>query len=209
VIDVIQEEATEDAHRAGAVEPLEDSYLSTPLLTITWKRGIWLLFLFTVAQGISVVVSRYKGFSEGVPWMGTFIALVIATGGNAGSQSAALVIRTLALGEAGPSDWFRIATREAGMGVIFAAVLASLGFFPAWGLQNLDAAIIVSGTVAIMVMWGSMIGAMLPIVFKKIGMDPALISNPLVAAIVDFTGILVYYEFARFWLSPIVEPLSN
>jgi len=200
VIDVIQEEATEDAHRAGAVEPLEDSYLSTPILTIAWKRGIWLLFLFAVAQGISVVISSYKVFSDRVHWMGMFIALVIATGGNAGSQSAALVIRTLALGEAGPSDWFRVAVREAMMGLIFATVLSILGFFPAWALQDFDAAIIVSTTVAIMVMWGSMIGAMLPIVFKKIGMDPALISNPLVAAIVDFTGILVYYEFARFWL---------
>ncbi|QDU42201.1 Magnesium transporter MgtE [Symmachiella dynata] len=209
VIDVIQEEATEDAHRAGAVEPLEDSYLSTPILTITWKRGIWLLFLFTVAQGISVVVDSYKEISEHVEWMGTFIALVIATGGNAGSQSAALVIRTLALGEAGPSDWLRIAAREATMGLMFAAVLSTLGFFPAWGLQGWDAAIIVSATVAIMVMWGSMIGAMLPIVFKKIGMDPALISNPLVAAIVDFTGILVYYEFAQFWLTPVVETLPH
>jgi len=159
-----------------------------------------LLFLFAVAQGISVVISSYKVFSDRVHWMGMFIALVIATGGNAGSQSAALVIRTLALGEAGPSDWFRVAVREAMMGLIFATVLSILGFFPAWALQDFDAAIIVSTTVAIMVMWGSMIGAMLPIVFKKIGMDPALISNPLVAAIVDFTGILVYYEFARFWL---------
>jgi len=165
--------------------------------------------LFTVAQGISVVVDSYKEISEHVEWMGTFIALVIATGGNAGSQSAALVIRTLALGEAGPSDWLRIAAREAAMGLMFAAVLSTLGFFPAWGLQGWDAAIIVSATVAIMVMWGSMIGAMLPIVFKKIGMDPALISNPLVAAIVDFTGILVYYEFAQFWLTPVVETLPH
>jgi len=200
VLDVLQEEATADAHRAAAVEPLEDSYLTTPLLTITWKRGVWLLFLFMVALLIAFVVERYKPISERHEWMIAFIPLVIATGGNAGSQSAALVIRTIALGEVGPADWFKIASREFVMGIIFATVLAILGFIPATQMESIEVATVVSTTVAIIVILGSLIGAMLPIVFKRIGIDPALISNPLVAALVDITGVVVYYEFARWWL---------
>ena len=200
VIEVIHEEATEDAHLAGAVHPLEDSYLSTSLLTLTWKRGIWLVFLFAAALLMSYFVKRYESISDEYQWMIVFFPLVIATGGNAGSQSATLIIRTLALGEAKPEDWLRIAGREIIMGVVLAACLATLGFIPAQYLESIEVAIVVSTTVAIIVVLGTLIGALLPIMFKTMGIDPALISNPLVAALVDLTGVVVYYEFARFWL---------
>jgi len=199
VIDVLQEEATEDAHRAGAVEPLEDGYLSTPLLTITRKRGVWLVFLFGTAFLMAYFLERYERVSAQFEWLVIFIPLVIATGGNAGSQSAALVIRTIALGEVDNKNYLLLLTREIGMAAILAGSLAALGFIPAMLLEDTQVAIVVSTTIAIIVVLGTMIGAMLPIMFKKIGVDPAFISNPLVAALVDLTGVVVYYEFALFW----------
>ncbi len=199
VIEVLQEEATEDAHRAGAVEPLEDSYLSTPLLTVTWKRGIWLVFLFGAAFLMAFFLDEYKEDSSTYEWMVIFIPLVIATGGNAGSQSAALVIRTLALGEVDAKNYMLLVVREVAMASILAGSLAALGFLPAMLLVNVQVAIVVSTTIAIIVVLGTMIGALLPIMFKKLGVDPAFISNPLVAALVDLTGVVVYYEFALFW----------
>jgi magnesium transporter len=199
VIDVLQEEATEDAHLAGAVQPLEDSYLSTPLLTIARKRGIWLVFLFGAAYLMSAFIERYQELSNTFDWMIIFIPLVIATGGNAGSQSATLVIRSLALGEMEPKHWPRLARREFVMGTSLAIGLAVIGFIPAMLLQDTDVAIVVSTTIGIVVILGTMIGALLPLAFKQIGIDPALISNPFVAALVDLTGVVVYYEFARFW----------
>lgn len=199
VIDVLQEEATEDAHLAGAVQPLEDSYLSSSLLTIARKRGIWLVFLFGTAYLMSAFIERYKEISNEFDWMIVFIPLVIATGGNAGSQSATLVIRSLALGELEPKHWPHLARREFIIGTTLAAALAMIGFIPAMLLQDKNVAIVVSTTVAIIVILGTMIGSLLPVAFKHVGIDPALISNPFVAALVDITGVVVYYEFALFW----------
>lgn len=195
VLDVLQEEATEDAHRQAAVEPLEDSYLETPLFTVVWKRGIWLVLLLVAALVTAAVLDRYKDSSETHVWMVSFIPLILASGGNAGTQSATLVIRTLALGEVSREKNRKVALREIALGLLLGLGLALFGFACAWPLVDFwQHAWIVSLTVALVVLIGTFAGAMLPLIFRNLGMDPALMSNPLIAALVDVFGILIYYN---------------
>lgn len=196
VLDVIREEATEDAQRLGAVEPFEDSYLTTPLQTLAWKRGIWLVILLGAAFATAAVLNRYESVSEKYEWLVLFIPLVLASGGNAGSQSATLVIRTLALGEITRRENILIARREIVLAAMLGGCLMLLGFTMAAYFVTWYQAAVVGLTLLLVVLVGTMTGAMLPVVFRGLGMDPALMSNPLIASLVDVTGIVIYYNVA-------------
>ena len=196
ILDVIQEEATEDAHRMGGMQPLEDSYLTTPIMTLTWKRGVWLVLLLIAALGTAAVLTQYEDLTERNKWMILFLPLVAASGGNAGSQSATLVIRTLALGELGRRQALKIAVRELALASQLGAGLALLSFVFAVMLAEVYPALVVAGTVFLVVVMGAVTGAMLPLGFKRLGMDPALMSNPLIAAIVDVMGVIIYCSLA-------------
>lgn len=196
ILDVIREEATEDVQRMGGTQPLDDSYLTTPILTLTWKRGMWLVLLLGAALGTATVLNGYESLSKKHAWMILFFPMVLASGGNAGSQSATLIIRTLALGELRPRQALRIAGRELllasqlGLGVaIFAFVFALI-------FVDLPKAFVVAATVILAIIFGAVTGAMLPLGFKRLGMDPALMSNPLIASIVDVMGVVIYYNVA-------------
>jgi len=195
VLDVVREEATEDAHRQGAVAPLEQSYLTSPLPVIVWKRVVWLVFLLGTACITAFLLRQFETRGDIFPWVAWFLPLVMASGGNAGSQSATLIIRTLALNEAKASSWRRIAVREIALGLVLGGILATLGFVPAYFLsqQDLAAATTVAGTVAVVVLLGTFVGSMLPLLFKGLGMDPALMSNPFIAAISDIGAVTIYY----------------
>jgi magnesium transporter len=193
-LDVMQQEATEDINRMGAVGTLEQSYLTTPFFTLAWKRGLWLVVLFGAAFLTSSILNAYQDVSAMYPWIVAFIPLVIASGGNAGSQSATLVIRTLALGESRPDNWHHIVWREIRMGLLLGLALGAVGFLPALVLTRWHGAVVVSSTVILVVTLGTLIGSLLPMAFRRMGMDPALMSNPLIAALSDFTGIILYYS---------------
>ncbi|MFO1019126.1 MAG: magnesium transporter [Planctomycetales bacterium] len=196
IVDVLQQEATEDAHRIGAVAPLEDSYLNTPIFTIAWKRGGWLVFLYVAAFITSHVLRHFKHVSLTYEWLDLFIPLVIASGGNAGSQTATLVIRTMTLGEVNRSQNTRLVLREICVGLLLGACLAFLGFVLSLGMIGPREACVVSITTAMVVVTGTLIGAMLPLIVKQLGMDPALMSTPLIAALLDAFGIVMYYSMA-------------
>lgn len=207
VLDVVQEEATEDAYRQGAVEPLVDSYLETPLPVIAWKRGVWLLFLALVALVTAKALQHYEQVStdfatgDGPSPFGfilLFLPLVLASGGNAGSQSATLIIRTIALGETDHRDNYRLAVRELLLGLVLGLSIALVGFLAAefWFQLGHQRSLIVASTVLLVVILGTVAGAMLPLLFRGMGMDPALMSNPLIAALVDVLGVVIYYEVA-------------
>lgn len=197
--DVIEAEVTEDAQMQGAVAPLDDGYLDTPLFELAWKRGIWLVILLGAAFLTAAVLSMYEP-SEGSGWMILFIPLVLASGGNAGSQSATLVIRTLALEElGGRHDGLakRITQKELTVGSILGASLAVLAFLVAMTLvETPQQAATVALTVLLVVVMGTVTGALLPLTFRRMGVDPALMSNPLIAALVDVLGVVIYYEMA-------------
>lgn len=196
-MDVLEEEATEDAHLAGAVTPLEDSYLETPLFTLLHKRGVWLAVLSSAAVATAAMLRQYESVSEAYTWMILFLPLVLASGGNAGSQSATLIIRFLAVeDQQTQSPHLRLATRELIMGLTLGSFLALIGFFFGWMFVGKMEGVVVALTVAMVVTLGTCSGAMLPMLFRKFGMDPALMSNPLIAALVDILGVVIYYSVA-------------
>ena len=202
VIDVVREEATEDAHRSAAVEPLDETYLKTPILILSWKRGIWLSILFFFALLTALALAEYESFLEQWIWLSFFIPLVISCGGNSGSQSATLVITALSRGHITLTDWSRIVVREMAMGLVLGGGLALLGFVAVLFIpadEGALAAFVVPLTLLLVVMSGTLIGAILPLIFEKLGWDPALMSNPFVAGIVDILGILLYVHVAL-WL---------
>lgn len=205
VLDVFQEEATEDAHRLGAVEPLEDGYLDTPVLTIGWKRGVWLLFLAVVALITADVLAHYETRATGSEFrfLILFLPLVLASGGNAGSQSATLIIRTLALGELNRGDHLRMGLRELVIGLMLGGTLAVVAASAAllWFQLGAVKAAIVAGTVLLIVVLGSVVGSLLPLGLRRLGLDPAIMSNPLIAAIIDVLGVVLYYNVALIALS--------
>lgn len=194
VIDIIQAEADEDVLRAGAVEPFEDSYLETSLRTIAWKRGVWLLFLSMMAMVTATIMLRFEEVGAMHLWMATFLPLVLASGGNTGSQSATLVIRMIALGKPVGKEHNKLALREIAIGLILGSVLAladllivRFGFGYSWKIS-----LVVASTVCGVVLLGTIWGTMLPLVFRKLGMDPAMMSNPLIASFMDMMGVLLY-----------------
>ena len=215
VADVIVEEASEDVYRLGAVGPLEDSYLRTPLVTMWGKRSFWLAILFCAEFMTMMVLLQYKATFDAVPGLVLFIPLIISAGGNCGSQSATIITRALALGR-GPAGGLvphrvardhdgRVAgTRRSARSGLFGAT----AFLHVMGGHDesiqkvtiVHMAMVVAMGVALVVVCGNLVGATLPLVLKRIGLDPALMSNPVVASLVDVTGILVYFAIAEAFL---------
>lgn len=198
VIDVVLEEAAEDVQRIAAVEPLEDSYARTPVLTLAWKRGMWLGILFFGALLTAFALRYYEGDFERYAWLVLFIPLVIGSGGNSGAQSSTLIIAAMATGDVKVSDWTRIVSRELATGWLLGIFLAALSFPPAVLLAPTAwDAVVVPVTVVLVVLCGTFSGSALPLLFQRLGWDPALMSNPFVAGINDILGIVVYVTIAR------------
>ncbi len=197
VIDVMREEATEDAHLIAGVQPLDESYLKTPLLTLSRKRGMWLTILFITALFTAFALQHYEEDTQKFAWLVMFIPLVISAGGNTGTQSATLVITALARGDVKLNDWARIIRRELVMGLLLGGFLAMIGFAAAMVLnRRLISATVVASTLVLVVLAGTLIGSMLPLVFRRLGLDPALMSNPFVTGIIDIMGIVIYMNVA-------------
>ncbi|MFZ9089395.1 MAG: magnesium transporter [Planctomycetaceae bacterium] len=219
VLDVVQEEATEDAYLQSAVAPLEDTYEETPLPVILWKRGIWLLFLSIVALMNANVIDHYRLTTSGsqeIPATAglaslilLFLPLVMASGGNAGSQSATLFIRMFALQPSdersvgGPLVDASLIWRELIIGLCLGGTLASLDFLVAWTWfgRSVSEAAAIALTVVTVVTLGTSAGTLLPLTFRRLGMDPAIMSNPLIAAMIDVLGVVLFYEIGLMLLT--------
>lgn len=203
VIDVFREEAIEDAQRSAAIAPLEQGYLRTPLLTLSWKRGMWLVILFFAGLFTAFTLERYEGRVQTWPWLVIFLPLIVSVGGNSGNQSATLIITGLASGEVSIRDWARVVVRELMIGLLLGSFLAACGFVVAWLLKeearSWNTALIVPFTIMLVVTCGAMAGALLPLIFKRLGLDPAMMSNPFVAGLIDILGIIIYMNVAL-WL---------
>ena len=206
VLDIVQEEAEEDAYRAGAVAPFEDGYLVTSLRVIAWNRGIWLVFLSFMALLTAGVIERFEHVSRVHVWMISFLPLVLASGGNTGSQSATLVIRLIALGKPSGKETGRLFRRELVVGLMLGGVLAAADFVFVryWFGRSTQQASVVAITVCGVVLLGTMWGTLLPLIFRRLGMDPALMSNPLIAAFMDMMGVVFYNTLALLMLSAVV-----
>ena len=203
VLDVMVEEAAEDAYRIAAVEPLEESYLETSVLALTWKRGIWLTILFFGALMTAWALHGYVDRLEEFSWLILFIPLVISTGGNSGNQSATLIITALSIGEIKLSDWWRVVCRELAMGLLLGGILAICGYVCAVliplgedGPVGPRAALVIPITLLLVVICGTLTGSLLPLLFRRLGWDPAMMSNPFVAGLIDVVGIVIYMQVA-------------
>lgn len=205
VLDVAEEEATEDFQKLGAVEALEDSYAAIPLMQMIKKRAGWLSVLFIGELFTASAMGFFENEISKAVVLALFVPLIISSGGNSGSQAATLVIRALSLGEVTIRDWFFVMKREIISGLILGTILAVLGFLRITLWQNfsgiygahwLPIAFTVSFALVGVVLWGTLMGSMLPLLLKKIGFDPAVSSAPFVATLVDVTGLMIYFSIA-------------
>lgn len=204
VIDVVIEEATEDAQLMGAVSPLGDKYLDNPFWQTVRKRVIWLCVLFCAEMSTTVVLDIYEDLFVQFAFLVLFMPVITATGGNSGSQAASLVTRSIALGELGLRDWWRVGVRELFSGLVLGSVVGMMGVGAVvlFGLSSKFALVLVITLIAVTT-GGSLVGSLMPLVFKRLGMDPAVSSSPFVSSMVDVLGIFIYctvaiFVFARF-----------
>lgn len=206
VIDVLQEEATEDAHLAGAVAPLEESYLATSLIRLTRLRGSWLTILFAAALLTAWALELYDSVLQ-IDWLVWFLPLVISSGGNTGSQSVTLIIRALTTNEITVGDWFSIVKRELLIGILLGLYLGAIGYLAAYFLAPSPAdALVIPITIMLVVVCGTLLGSVLPLMFQKMGLDPALMSTPFMAGIIDIVGILLYMNVSILLLRDVLTP---
>ena len=200
VIDVLVEEQTEDLLRMAAVEPgaMDKPYFDNPMERVVRKRIGWLMLLFVAGTLTSAVLHRFEGELDAVVALAFFIPLLIGTGGNAGAQTVMTVIRSLALGEIGVRHAWRVAMREATTGMVLGLMVAPVAFVQALIWQApLALALTVSATMFAICVWSTTVGALVPIAAQRFGVDPAVLSAPLITTLVDATGLIIYFSIAK------------
>lgn len=197
ILDVIEEEDTEDIHKLGGSQPLDVPYMSSSLMTLFSKRIGWLLVLFIAEALTGNILKTYEDVLSQVVALTFFIPLLTDTGGNSGSQASTLIIRAMALGEVTIKDLGRILWREMRVGAILGLAMGTVGFFFSWVIGgSIGIAFTVSITLMAVLVVSSTIGAALPIIGTKFGVDPAVFSAPLITTVVDATGLLIYFKIA-------------
>jgi magnesium transporter len=205
ILDVAEEEATEDIQKLGGSEALDEPYTTIALSRMVKKRASWLVVLFLGEMLTATAMSYFEDEIAKAVVLALFVPLVISSGGNAGSQAATLVIRALALGEFKLRDWWRIMRRELAAGTALGAILGVIGFLriAVWSMFSHiygEHWLLVAATVGLslvgIVLWGSLMGSMLPLLLKRVGFDPATSSAPFVATLVDVTGLIIYFTVA-------------
>jgi magnesium transporter len=208
IVDVVQEEATEDAQKFGGMAALEQPYLASRQRDIIKKRVGWLVLLLLGSMLTATALESFQGQIDAAPLLALFLPMIVSTGGNSGSQASTLVIRAMALGEVRTADWWLILRRELITGIALGAVLgvmalARVAIWGTWGRygEHFVLVSVVAGlSVVGCVLCGTLAGAMLPFVLRKFGADPASASAPFVATLVDVSGILVYFGIANLLL---------
>jgi magnesium transporter len=211
IVDVVEEEATEDIQKLGGMQALEAPYLQVGLWEMVKKRAGWLTVLMLGQMLTASVMGHFADRIATAVVLALFVPLVISCGGNSGSQASTLVIRALALGELRLKDWRRVLWREMQAGLALGLILGVLGVARIVAMppdlsanavvRTLDVALVVGASVSGVVLWGATMGAMLPLVLHRAGFDPASASAPFVATLVDVTGLIIYFSVATAILS--------
>ncbi len=201
-VDVLEEEATEDFEKIAAVLPVEKPYMEANFFSILWKRSFWLILLAVFGSLSGFVLARYGETIQQWITLTFFLPLLVATGGNAGTQSAMIIIRSLAVGDVKVRDFFRVVFRESLLGLSMGVILALVGIIRVFMQQaNWLLSLSVGISMGFTVLLAAIVGASLPLICRKLKLDPALMSGPLITTIVDVVGIFVYFEIARFMLA--------
>ncbi|GIV84253.1 MAG: magnesium transporter MgtE [Candidatus Roseilinea sp.] len=203
VVDVIEEEATEDVYRFGAVEPgvLNKPYFKTSLTRVVRSRVGWLVLLFVAETFTGSVLRVFEHELATVVALSFFIPLLIGTGGNTGAQTVSTIIRGLALREIQPGDLFRVLSRELMVGLLLGASLGVIAFLRAelWG-SGFSLSLVVGLSILVICTWANTIGSLIPLLAQRFKIDPAIVSAPLITTLVDATGLAIYLMIARLLL---------
>jgi magnesium transporter len=198
VADVIEEEATEDIERLGGSEPLDEPYMGASIVQLFRKRVVWLMVLFIAGTYTSAVLHAFSDTLAQVVALTFFIPLLIGTGGNVGSQVVTTVVRAMAVGDVVFSDLWRVLRRELVVGLAVGIVMSAAIFIRAETMAVEFPVSIVVGLAAIfIVVWAAAVAAILPLILRKIGVDPAVVSAPFITTLVDGTGLFLYLTIAR------------
>lgn len=205
IVDVVQEEATEDIQKIGGSEALDLPYFATDFATLVRKRGMWLTALFLGEMLTATALGYFEEEIARAVVLALFLPLIISSGGNSGSQASTLIIRAMALGEIRLRDWWRVIRRELLSGLALGSLLGAIGVvrialwqfgFGLYGEHWEWVALTVGLALAGVVTWGTIVGSMLPFVLRRLGFDPASASAPFVATLVDVTGLIIYFTVA-------------
>jgi magnesium transporter len=209
IVDVVQEEATEDIQKIGGMEALDEPYMTVALAKMVKKRAGWLAALFLGEMLTASAMAHFEDQIARAVVLALFVPLIISSGGNSGSQATTLVIRAMALGEVRLRDWWWVVRREIAAGLTLGLVLGSIGFLrivvwqafsPLYGPHYLLIAVTVGGSLLGVVTFGTVVGSLLPFILKRLGFDPASASAPFVATLVDVTGLVIYFTLASIFL---------
>jgi magnesium transporter len=211
---IANEEYTEDMHKIGGTEALDEPYLDTSIFNLVKKRVGWLAILMVGEMLTATAMGFFEGQIHKATVLALFIPLIISCGGNSGSQASTLIIQAMALGEVTIKDWWRVMNREITSGFLLGLCLGIIGFLRifvwhvavpnVYGEHWILIAATISVSLVFVVLWGSLSGSMLPILLKKLGADPATSSAPFVATLVDVTGLIIYFSFAVLFLKGVL-----
>ena len=199
--DVVEEEATEDIERLGGSQPLEDPYLRASVWHVVRKRILWLGFLLVAQSYTASVMKGYQLTLDQVLELGFFVPMLIGMGGNVGSQTVSMLIRAIGVGDVEWSDLGRVIWKELRVALVLAIAL-SAGMWLRAELIGVpvNIAVVVGLSAGFIVLWSGMVSASLPLVLRRLGVDPAVVSAPLITTLVDGTGLVIYFELARYIL---------
>ncbi|MCC7231751.1 MAG: magnesium transporter, partial [Bacteroidia bacterium] len=209
VMRVIQEEDTEDIQKFGGTEALDEPYLKVSFRNMISKRAGWLIILFLSEMLTASAMGYFNNELSKAVVLALFIPLIISSGGNSGSQAATLIIRAMALGEVTLENWWHVMKRELLSGLVLGTVLGAIGFvrIAAWTLFTdlygphwMLIGFTVAATLISVVIFGTLSGSFLPLILKRLGIDPAVSSAPFIATLVDVTGLVIYFTIAFFIL---------
>jgi len=197
LVEVLEEEVTEDIQRLGGAQPLDHPYLATSVIDIAKSRIGWLLLLFVTGTLTGTIMRLFEGRIENTLALIIFIPLLIGTGGNAGSQTTTTIIRALAIGEIDFGDAFRVFRRELATGLLLGVLMAAVAYIRAktWGMGT-PMSLAVSLSIMAIVVWANSVGSVLPIILTRLGVDPAIVSGPFMSTLVDTSGLFIYFTIA-------------
>lgn len=202
LIDVIHEEATEDIQKLGGSQPLEEAYFKNSVWSLFRKRIGWLLILFVAEAYTGNVLRYFEDTLDQVIALAFFIPLLIGTGGNSGTQTVTTLVRAMAMGEVGFKDIFKVVRKEVSTGVLLGIVMGMVALIRAEILGvGLDIGFVVAVTAVCIVVWASIAAALIPLTLHKLRIDPAVVSGPFIATLVDGTGLVIYFTLAKLLLS--------
>jgi magnesium transporter len=206
IVDVVREEATEDIQKIGGTAAFDQPYLRLTVKEMIQKRAPWLAVLFLGESMTAATMGYFEQEIASAVVLALFVPLVISSGGNSGGQATTLVIRAMSLGEVRLRDWWRVMRREVISGLGLGSILAVIGIarillweaiFHTYGPHHLRIALTVAVSLVGVVLWGTLVGSMLPFILRRLKLDPATASAPFVATLVDVTGLIIYFSAAR------------